>query len=402
MMTASTQIAQASHGVGGPQILELADEASVDIAAESHLHYGFILKRGSGCAVTGRVLGLAGGNKDIEVLLLGDDDFINWKQKPRAPEMAQIGYYHSPRQTATTLNLPVPGPGQYHLVISNAFSFATPKTVQVKAKLVCTGTGDGVDDDAGVWAEARRELSAADRERLVGELRTILRDLMTAQESYFSDYGRYASDIAKLRALDVPRRIKVDIREATAGGWFATAHVVGATDLICANQVGNTRSGSPTANEGEVVCRGSNGSPVTQTGSPARSPAVAPAAPSTARVPTHLSIANENAQEIGPGYHVAWSWKVNGYATCRVQGRVLGLAGGNKDVDVMLMDEDGFINFKNNTAFKVYFQSRPQAAVTIDVVVRGTGTYVFVISNTHSLVTGKTVQVQNVRATCAS
>jgi hypothetical protein len=114
-----------------------------------------------------------------------------------------------------------------------------------------------------------------------------------------------------------------------------------------------------------------------------------------------INIANEPAQDVGAGHYLYWEWAPNHYRLCHVEGRVVGLAGGRKDVDVVLFDEDNFLNWKNGHDSKDYFASGHQTAATIDVRVPGDGKYFLVISNVFSTVTDKSVQLQNIRATCS-
>jgi hypothetical protein len=138
---AEARTATVHRAITSPQVLELADAYAVEIPGERYLHYGFTLRGGSHCVVKGLVLGLTGGEGgDVEVLLLGEQDFIEWNRTARS-RTARIGHFHSARETATTLDVPLSEPGQYHLVISNVFSTAT-KVVQASAEITCYGAGE--------------------------------------------------------------------------------------------------------------------------------------------------------------------------------------------------------------------------------------------------------------------
>lgn len=100
---------------------------------------------------------------------------------------------------------------------------------------------------------------ASDRERIRSAMRATLRNLMTSEERFFAEYGAYTTELAKLKEqpdepLDVPAGIAVSVDEVTDRGWFATARVVGAPDLVCSVRVGETRLGGQIAREGEPVC----------------------------------------------------------------------------------------------------------------------------------------------------
>ena len=60
----------------------------------------------------------------------------------------------------------------------------------------------------------------------VGELKEILRDLVTVQESHFADHTKYTDDISKLRqyGFSAPRDdIVVTVRLSSGAGWSAVA-----------------------------------------------------------------------------------------------------------------------------------------------------------------------------------
>src|SRR3954463_5537188 len=60
-------------------------------------------------------------------------------------------------------------------------------------------------------------------------------------------------------------------------------------------------------------------------------------------------ISNSSAVRIEPGQIRRWDLEVSPASPdCRLTGRILGLAGGQKDVDVMLMSEDDYINWSNH------------------------------------------------------
>jgi hypothetical protein len=105
---------------------ELVDEGAVEVGPEKWLGYGFTVRDdGDACRLTGRVLGLTGGNRDVEVYVLGADDYLNWRANPHGAHWRYAGVFSGPRQTATSLDVALPAPGEYHLVVSNRFSVAT-------------------------------------------------------------------------------------------------------------------------------------------------------------------------------------------------------------------------------------------------------------------------------------
>lgn len=113
-----------------------------------------------------------------------------------------------------------------------------------------------------------------------------------------------------------------------------------------------------------------------------------------------IPLADTSALEISAGGMQSISWDASRFRSCRVSGRIIGLAGGLKDVDVSVVDEDGFINLQNHAQVKAYFDSGKEAAVTVDLSLAGGKKYYVVISNAFSVFTPKTVQIQHLDATC--
>lgn len=126
-------VTQAGTPAGTPPLtITIADTNAIDIPASKYRTYTFTVNDPRPCVLQGRVLGLAGGNKDIEVLVFNEDGLINWKNNNSAQTIFNGG-----QATATTINAQLPGPGTYHLVLNNAFSLLTDKTVQINATVTC-------------------------------------------------------------------------------------------------------------------------------------------------------------------------------------------------------------------------------------------------------------------------
>lgn len=71
-----------------------------------------------------------------------------------------------------------------------------------------------------------------------------LRNLATAQESYFADHGSFASSLTALGSGFAPSSgIQIEIT-ATPSGWRATSHHSG-TDKSCTIEVGGNSSPEP-------------------------------------------------------------------------------------------------------------------------------------------------------------
>jgi hypothetical protein len=76
-----------------------------------------------------------------------------------------------------------------------------------------------------------------------------------------------------------------------------------------------------------------------------------------------------------------------------VPGRVTGhfsASGGANDIDVWVVDEDGFANFTNNHQVRTFYQSGYVTAGTIDLRLNS-GTYYVIFSNSKALLTNKVV-----------
>lgn len=118
-----------------PLVIPVLDEPLLRLAAGEHLDAAFVVDDSLDrpCTFSGRVQGLEGGSRDVEVYLLDEDDRANWHDGIKPTPV-----YESGRTSATTVHLPLPGEGRYHLLVSNRYSVFTAKTVQVEnARVVC-------------------------------------------------------------------------------------------------------------------------------------------------------------------------------------------------------------------------------------------------------------------------
>lgn len=256
------------------QVVPISNSSAVQIAAGQMRKWDLVVGS-SDCRVSGRVLGLAGGQKDVDVMLMSEDDYINWTNH-ETPDLI----FHSGQRAAITLDIPVPSEGKYVFVVSNAFSQYSAKTVQMQhVKLSC----------------------------------------LPAQVA--TNY-----DTAMVATTAVEQQILPELR---------------------------------------------------------------------------IPVSNEPAVDIAAGQYRYWTWKA-AYPRnmCNVSGRVLGLAGGQKDVDVLVMAEDDFINWSTRHPAHAEFESGKKTAIPLNVMVHGEGKFVLVVSNAFSTYAAKTVQMQNVEVTC--
>jgi prepilin-type N-terminal cleavage/methylation domain-containing protein len=85
-------------------------------------------------------------------------------------------------------------------------------------------------------------------------LRSDLRNLASAQESYFFEYTTYSTDTSALRYSGSPG-VEITIVDATVGGWSAIATHPLSYPLTCALFSGNITPAAPATVEGVVACQ---------------------------------------------------------------------------------------------------------------------------------------------------
>lgn len=79
---------------------------------------------------------------------------------------------------------------------------------------------------------------------------------------------------------------------------------------------------------------------------------------------------------------------------CTVSGRILGVAGGNKDFRAYIVDDDGYRNFVNAADFKIFWESGGDVvAVTYSVNLQGPGDFHLIVSNRGAILLDRTVTV---------
>jgi prepilin-type N-terminal cleavage/methylation domain-containing protein len=88
----------------------------------------------------------------------------------------------------------------------------------------------------------------------VATLKSDLRNLAAAQESYFFDNGTYTGSVSLLTAYRPSTGVSISFGEATMGGWSATAkHPNSLRD--CYLFVGNAAPIGTATQEGQVSCQ---------------------------------------------------------------------------------------------------------------------------------------------------
>ncbi len=119
------------------------------------------------------------------------------------------------------------------------------------------------------------------------------------------------------------------------------------------------------------------------------------ASPAPAPEVRRYAVAESEAQIVREGSFVYYKFQVNA-VQCAVSGRIIGLAGGNRDFQALIMDENSFLNWQTNHQAQAYWQSGQVAATNISARLAGPATYYLVVSNAFSPITAKTVKVQAV------
>ena len=110
-----------------PAVIPVADTAGVDVRASGSTWFSFTTSDPRPCRLTGRILTLAGGRRDVDVFLLDEDNFVTWRNGNSASTLMS----HE-RVSALTLDERLPASGTYYLVVSNSFSMFTDKSVQFR------------------------------------------------------------------------------------------------------------------------------------------------------------------------------------------------------------------------------------------------------------------------------
>jgi len=87
----------------------------------------------------------------------------------------------------------------------------------------------------------------------VTAMKSDLRNLATAQESYYYDYSAYSSDVTLLAAFNATVGVSVTVNEASIGGWSASATSINTTRQ-CFLFVGNAAPVGAATQEGQVAC----------------------------------------------------------------------------------------------------------------------------------------------------
>ncbi|HEX8392859.1 MAG TPA: hypothetical protein VF665_10925 [Longimicrobium sp.] len=115
--------------------------------------------------------------------------------------------------------------------------------------------------------------------------------------------------------------------------------------------------------------------------------------------PINLKLVEPQTVELHAGRYVTFRFYLPAERICTVTGHLAGLEGGNRDVDLFIVDDDGLANFENSRDFEPLAGSRRTSAFALRKRM-GVGRYHVVVSNRFSLFTGKRVKLDAFRAEC--
>lgn len=118
----------------GPVTSPIADEDAAEIGAGKFLSWRFEHPDTDwSCKVVGSVRGLSGGQRDVDVYLFTDDQYVSWRANPvREPETT----WETFRGSSTSLDYQLYGSGTYYFVVSNPATY-TDKLAQIKTQIRC-------------------------------------------------------------------------------------------------------------------------------------------------------------------------------------------------------------------------------------------------------------------------
>jgi hypothetical protein len=130
-------------------------------------------------------------------------------------------------------------------------------------------------------------------------------------------------------------------------------------------------------------------------------PVVAAPVTTTIAPPLDVRIADTASVKIAAGKYLAFPFTGDGRSSCRVQGTVRTLSGGDRTIDVFIVDRDGVTDLENGRTPRTYFQSGPLRDVSLDFNVDGRSQYTLVVSNTGSRGRAGVKTVRIGRAACS-
>jgi hypothetical protein len=110
-----------------PRIIPVMTDRTVKISAGEHLDTTFVVRDPRPCTLTGRVNGVRGGSRDVEVYLLDQTGYDDWHNGVQPKPL-----YSGGRRPSVSLHVRLPGPGRYYFLVSNRYSIFTDKLVSIR------------------------------------------------------------------------------------------------------------------------------------------------------------------------------------------------------------------------------------------------------------------------------
>jgi len=128
-----------SQPVPAPAAGSVLDRVTLRLGPDHFQEYEIAITDPRPCRLRGRVQTIEGGSRDIDVLVLEGENYERFRQSHRYTKI-----FAARRTSEISLDVPLPGPGRYHLLISNKFSAFTGKLVLVEdIRWECTEGGSG-------------------------------------------------------------------------------------------------------------------------------------------------------------------------------------------------------------------------------------------------------------------
>lgn len=87
----------------------------------------------------------------------------------------------------------------------------------------------------------------------VSAMKSDLKNLATAEESYYYDYATYAASLVVLATFNPTKGVSIALNQATQAGWSATASTVSSVRQ-CFLFVGSANPVGVATTEGQITC----------------------------------------------------------------------------------------------------------------------------------------------------
>jgi hypothetical protein len=111
------------------QVITIASAADIDIEAGKIQHWNWTVDpQRANCHLTGRIEVVDGGNKDVQVFVMTQDDYTNMVNGHSSKV-----YFQSEKMTVVTLDLNTSAAGPMVLAVSNGFSVLQKKRVHIQS-----------------------------------------------------------------------------------------------------------------------------------------------------------------------------------------------------------------------------------------------------------------------------